>query len=55
MLAAYVPWGVERSFEEFVRVCTEQAEDASRSTGPQNTTVDEIKEKYDSEFVRPPL
>jgi len=55
VLAAYVPWGLERSFEEFARVRTEQAEDASRSTGPQNTTVDQINEKYDSEFARPPL
>ncbi len=55
VLTAYVPGGLERSFEEFARLRTEQAEGASRSTGPQNTTVDEINEKYDSEFVGPPL
>ena len=38
MLAAYVPGGQERSFEE---------------TG--QLPADVVAEKYDSEFVRPPL
>ena len=54
VLAAYIPGGLERSFEEFVRVLTEQGEDAKRSTG-RSMTVDEINEKYDSEFMGPPL
>ena len=54
VLTAYVPGGLERSFEEFARVRTEQGEDASRSTG-RSMTVEEINEKYDSEFVGPPL
>ena len=40
--------GLERSFEEFARSRTEQGEDAHRSAA-------EINEKYDSEFVGPPL
>jgi quercetin dioxygenase-like cupin family protein len=54
VLAAYVPGGLERSFEEFARVRTEQGEDASRSTS-RSMTVEQINEKYDSEFVGPPL
>ena len=54
VLTAYVPGGLERSFEEFAQVRTEQGEDASRSTG-RSMTVEEINEKYDSEFVGPPL
>ena len=54
VLTAYVPGGLERSFEEFARVRTEQGEDESRSTG-RSMTVEEINEKYDSEFVGPPL
>jgi mannose-6-phosphate isomerase-like protein (cupin superfamily) len=54
VLTAYVPGGLEHSFEEFARVRTEQAEDANRSTG-RSMTVEEINEKYDSEFVGPPL
>ena len=54
VLTAYVPGGLERSFEEFAQVRTEQAEDAKRSTG-QGKTMQEINEKYDSEFVGPPL
>jgi mannose-6-phosphate isomerase-like protein (cupin superfamily) len=48
VLAAYIPGGLERSFEEFAKLRTEQAEDAKR-------TAAEINEKYDSEFVGPPL
>jgi hypothetical protein len=46
---------LERSFEEFAQLRTaEQGEDANRSTG-RGRTVAEINEKYDSEFVGPPL
>jgi mannose-6-phosphate isomerase-like protein (cupin superfamily) len=56
VLAAYVPGGLERSFEEFAKSRTDeqQGEDAKRSTG-RGRTVAEINEKYDSEFVGPPL
>ena len=54
LLTAYVPGGLEGSFEEFARVRTEQGEDASRSTS-RSMTVEQINEKYDSEFVGPPL
>jgi mannose-6-phosphate isomerase-like protein (cupin superfamily) len=54
VLAAYIPGGLERSFEEFAQLRTEQGEDANRSTG-RGGTVAEINEKYDSEFVGPPL
>ena len=54
VLTAYVPGGLERSFEEFARVRTEQAENVSRSTS-RSMTVEKINEKYDSEFVGPPL
>jgi quercetin dioxygenase-like cupin family protein len=52
VLIAYIPGGLEHSFEEFARMRAEQGEDANRSTG---RTVEEINEKYDSEFVGPPL
>ena len=54
VLTAYVPGGLERSFEEFAQARTEQGEDASRSTG-RSMSAEEINEKYDSEFVGPPL
>jgi mannose-6-phosphate isomerase-like protein (cupin superfamily) len=54
LLVAYVPGGLERSFEEFAQLRTEQEEDANRGTG-QGRTAAEINEKYDSEFVGPPL
>ena len=50
VLIAYVPGGLERSFEEFARSRAEQRGDADRGR-----TVEEINEKYDSEFVGPPL
>ena len=53
-LAAYIPGGLERSFEEFAKLRTEKGEDVDRSTG-QGRTAEEINEKYDSEFVGPPL
>jgi len=45
---------LERCFEEFAQLRTEQGEDANRSMG-RGRTVAEINEKYDSEFVGPPL
>jgi hypothetical protein len=54
VLSAYVPGGLEHSFEEFARLRTGQGEGADRSTG-RGRTVEEINEKYDSEFVGPPL
>jgi quercetin dioxygenase-like cupin family protein len=54
VLTAYVPGGLERSFEEFARVRTEQRENAGRSTS-RSMTVEAINEKFDSEFVGPPL
>ncbi len=50
VLAAYIPGGLEHSFEEFARLRTGQGEEVNRSTA-----VAEINEKYDSEFVGPPL
>jgi mannose-6-phosphate isomerase-like protein (cupin superfamily) len=55
VLTAYVPGGLERSFEEFAQARAERAEGVSRSTGPQTMTAEQINEKYDSEFVGPPL
>ena len=61
VLAAYVPGGLERSFEEFAKLRTEQGEVAKRSTGRGRSVAEtdeklaEINEKYDSEFVGPPL
>ena len=55
VLTAYVPGGLERSFEEFAQARAEQAEGVSRSTGPKTMTAEQINEKYDSEFVGPPL
>ena len=54
MLAAYIPGGLERSFEEFAKLRTEQGEGANSGTS-QGKTLVEINEKYDSEFVGPPL
>ena len=53
VLAAYLPGGLEHSFEEFSQARAEQ-EDANRGTG-RGKTAEEINEKYDSEFVGPPL
>jgi mannose-6-phosphate isomerase-like protein (cupin superfamily) len=54
VLSAYIPGGLEHSFEEFGQLRTEQGEDANRSTG-RGRTAEEINQKYDSEFVGPPL
>ena len=62
VLVAYVPGGLERSFEEFAKLRTEQQRaDANRGTGRHGTVAEmnekfaEINERYDSEFVGPPL
>ena len=54
VLAAYIPGGLERSFEEFAKLRTEQGEGTNSGTS-QGRTLVEINEKYDSEFVGPPL
>ena len=54
VLSAYIPGGLEHSFEEFAQLRTEKGEGANRSTG-RGRTVEEINQKYDSEFVGPPL
>jgi mannose-6-phosphate isomerase-like protein (cupin superfamily) len=54
VLSAYIPGGLEHSFEEFAQLRTEQPDDVNRSTG-RGRTAAEINEKYDSEFVGPPL
>jgi hypothetical protein len=41
---------LEHSFEEFAQARAEQGEDADRAR-----TVEAINQKYDSEFVGPPL
>jgi hypothetical protein len=51
VLAAYIPGGLEHSFEEFAQARAEQ-ESANRITG-RGKTAEEIDEKYDSEFVGP--
>jgi mannose-6-phosphate isomerase-like protein (cupin superfamily) len=54
VLAAYIPGGLERSFEEFARLAPEQGESPDRSTS-RDRAVAEINERYDSEFVGPPI
>ena len=54
VLVAYIPGGLEHSFEEFAQLRTAQGEDPDRSAG-RGRSVAEINEKYDSEFVGPPL
>jgi mannose-6-phosphate isomerase-like protein (cupin superfamily) len=54
VLSAYIPGGLEHSFEEFAQLRTEQLDEVNRSTG-RGRTAAEINEKYDSEFVGPPL
>jgi hypothetical protein len=53
VLAAYIPGALEHSLEEFAQARAEQ-EDANRGAG-RGKTAEEINEKYDSEFVGPPL
>ena len=54
VLTAYVP-GAWRGPSRSSLRRAEQAEGVSRSTGPQTMTAEQINEKYDSEFVGPPL
>ena len=54
VLIAYTPGGLERSFEEFAHLRAEQGAEANRSVD-RGMTVEKINEKYDSEFVGPPL
>ncbi len=54
VLIAYTPGGLERSFEEFAQLRAEQGAEVNRSVD-RGMTVEEINEKYDSEFVGPPL
>jgi mannose-6-phosphate isomerase-like protein (cupin superfamily) len=60
MLSAFIPGGPERGFEEFVKLRTEGGEvdrsvRRSRSVEQMNEMFAQINEKYDSEFVGPPL
>ena len=60
LLSAVIPGGSERAFEEFVKSRTEGEEvdrsaRRSRSVAQRNKMFAEINEKYDSEFVGPPL
>lgn len=54
VLIAYIPGGLEHSFGEFAQLRTAQEEDADPSVD-RGRAVAEINEKYDSEFVEPPL
>jgi quercetin dioxygenase-like cupin family protein len=54
LLMAFVPGGPERLAEEFVKLSTE-GEGVNRSTAQQNKMFAELNEKYDTEFVGPPL
>src|SRR5215208_6765136 len=60
VLSAFVPGGPERAFEEFVKLRTEGEEvnrssRRSRTVAEMNKLFAKINEKYDSEFVGPPL
>ena len=60
VLSAFIPGGSERAFEEFVELRPEgeemnQSVCRSRSVEQMNKMFAEINEKYDSEFVGPPL
>jgi quercetin dioxygenase-like cupin family protein len=54
LLMAFIPGGPERLAEEFVKLSTE-GEGVNRSMAEQNKMFAELNEKYDSEFVGPPL
>ena len=54
LLMAFIPGGPERLAEEFVKLSTE-GEGVNRSTAQQNKMFAELNEKYDTEFVGPPL
>jgi hypothetical protein len=60
VLSAFIPGGPEGAFEEFVKLRTEGEEvnrsaRRSRSMAQMNEMFSKINEKYDSEFVGPPL
>jgi hypothetical protein len=60
VLSAFVPGGPERALEEFVKLRPEGEEvnrsaRRSRTVAEMNKLFAEINEKYDSEFVGPPL
>ena len=54
LFMAFIPGGPERLAEEFVKLSTE-GEGVNRSKAEQNKMFAELNEKYDSEFVGPPL
>ena len=54
LLMAFIPGSPERLAEEFVKLSTE-GEGVNRSMEEQNKMFAEVSEKYDSEFVGPPL
>jgi quercetin dioxygenase-like cupin family protein len=60
VLCVFVPGGPEQAFEEFVKLRTEGEEvnrsaRRSRTVAQMNERFAQINEKYDSEFVGPPL
>ena len=60
VLSAFIPGGPEQTFAEFVKLRTEGEEvnrsvRRSRSVAQMNEMFAQINEKYDSEFVGPPL
>lgn len=54
LLMAFIPGGPERLVEEFVKLSTE-GEGVNRSRAQLNKMFTELNEKYDTEFVGPPL
>src|SRR5215217_3710921 len=54
LLMAFIPGGPERLAEQFVKLSTE-GEGVNRSMAQLNKMFAELNEKYDSEFVGPPL
>ena len=60
VLSAVIPGGPELAFEEFVKLRSEgeevnRSERRSRTVAQMNEMFAELNEKYDSEFVGPPL
>ena len=51
VLAAFIPGGQERAFEEFARLTPASGEDPEQTAARRRA----VAEKYDSEFVGPPL
>jgi hypothetical protein len=54
LLMAFIPGGPERLVEEFVKLPTE-GEGVNLIMAQLNKMLAELNEKYDSEFVGPPL